>query len=174
MKNRVLLWVAAFALAGLLGAAPAGAQWGGEHASHAEGAGGGEMMGGAGGGMGGMADIVSALGLDDAQWKKFNALRRQYRKDTIRMQAKIDVAEVELEELADTDQLDMKKIEAKIKDIAGMQAELRTYRYKTLAEMRTFISADQFDTFRWMAMKMGFAGMGGGGHGESHGGMMGH
>jgi Spy/CpxP family protein refolding chaperone len=152
MKNRVWLWMATFAVAGLLCAAPASAQWGGGNGNHDEGSGGGEMAGG----MGGMADIGSALGLDDAQWKKFNELRRQYRKDTIRMKANIDVAEVELEELADTNDLDMKKISAKIKEIAGMQAELRTYRYKTLAKMRSFISAEQFDTFRWMAMKMGF------------------
>ena len=168
MKNRVLLWVATFTVAGLLCVAPAGAQWGGEDDGSHGGNGGGEMMGGGGGGMGGMADIGSALGLDDAQWKKFNDLRRKYRKDTIRMQAKIDVAEVELEELADTNDMDLKKIDAKIKEIAGMQAELRAYRYKTLADMRSFISAEQFDTFRWMAMKMGFNFGGGGDKGHGH------
>jgi|GEM_PF-1984119 len=170
MKNRLMLVVATLAVAGLLCATDARAQWGEEH-----GGGGGMGMAGetAGGAQGGAADWGSALGLDDAQWKKFNDLRRSYRKETIAMQAKIDIAEVELEELADTDQLDMKKIAAKIKQIAGMQADLRTYRYKTLAELRTFISADQFDTFRWMGMKMGFSGMGGGGD-KGHGGMMGH
>jgi Spy/CpxP family protein refolding chaperone len=147
MKHRLMLLLAMFAVAGLLTATDARAQWGGDDA-HGNG-GGGEAMGG-------MADMGSALGLDDAQWEKFNDLRRKYRKETIGMQAKIDIAEVELEELADTDQMDMKKIGAKIREIADMKASLRTYRYKTLAEMRTFISAEQFDTFRWMGMKMGF------------------
>ena len=169
MKTKLIVLAGAFALAGLMLAAPAPAQWGG-------GEGHGDMgdkseMGGMGGGMGGgMADMMQTLGLDDEQWKKFGELRRKYRRDTIPMQAKIDVAEVDLEALADTDKLDMKKIEAKIREIANLKADLRTYRYKTLAEMRTFISSDQFQKFRWMGMKMGFASAGGGGHGEGHGG----
>lgn len=159
MKHRLMLLLAMFAVVGLLSATDVRAQWGEE--SHGEGGmGGGEAMGG-------MAEIGSALGLDDAQWKKFNDLRRKYRKDTIRTQAKIDIAEVELEELADTNELDMKKVGAKVREIAGLRADLRIYRYQTLAEMRSFISAEQFDTFRWMSMKMGFnfsGGEGGGGH----------
>lgn len=160
MRHRLMLLLAMFAVAGLLTAVDARAQWEGE-THHGEGGMGGEMMGG-------MAEIGSALGLDDAQWKQFNELRRKYRKDTIRMQAKIDIAEVELEELADTNELDMKKVEAKVREIADLRADLRTYRYETLAKMRTFISAEQFDTFRWMAMKRGFDFQGGemGGHGH--------
>lgn len=157
MKHRLMLLLAMFAVAGLLTATDARAQWGGEE-SHGEG----------GGAMGGMAEMGSALGLDDAQWAKFNDLRRKYRKETIGMQAKIDIAEVELEELADTNAMDVKKIGAKIREIADMQAKLRTYRYQTLAEMRGFISAEQFDTFRWMGMKMGFD-FGGGGDKGGHG-----
>jgi len=172
MKNRWMALVAMFAVAGLLYAADARAQWGGgEEDGQGGSAGGGAMMGG------GMGDIAGALGLDDAQWKKFNDLRRKYRRATIEMQAKIDVAEVDLEELVDSSDMNMKKIEAKIKDIAGMRADLRVYRYKTLAELKTFISPEQFDTFRWMAMKSGFHNMGGGdGGGDAHGGgmMMGH
>jgi Spy/CpxP family protein refolding chaperone len=179
MKNRWMALVAVFAVAGLLYAADARAQWGGGGEDDAHGgspaAAGGEAMGGMGGMGGGMGDIASALGLDDQQWKKFNALRRKYRRATIEMQAKIDVAEVDLEELVDSPDMDMKKIESKIKDIAGMRADLRVYRYKTLAELKTFISAEQFDTFRWMAMKSGFHfGGGEGGEEGGHGHMMGH
>jgi Spy/CpxP family protein refolding chaperone len=164
MKTKLIVLAGAVALTGLLLAGPARAQWGGGE-GHGDMAGKAEM-GGMGGG-GGMADMMQTLGLDDAQWKKFGELRRKYRRDTIPMQAKIDVAEVDLEALSDTDKLDMKKIEAKIREIADLKADLRTYRYKTLAEMRTFISSDQFQKFRWMGMKMGFAFGGGdkGGHG---------
>jgi Spy/CpxP family protein refolding chaperone len=166
MKTKLIVLAGAVALAGLMLASPAPAQWGG-------GEGKGDMagkseMGGMGGmGGGGMGDMMQSLGLDDAQWKKFGELRRQYRKDTIPLQAKIDIAEVELEELADTDKIDMKKVEAKIRQVAGLKADLRVYRYKVLAEMRTFISSDQFQKFRWMGMKMGFDSAGGdkGGHG---------
>jgi Spy/CpxP family protein refolding chaperone len=169
MKTKLILLAGALALSGLL-AGPAGAQWSG----HDEKADKGGMMGGSGtmaaaGGMGGgMADMMQTLGLDDEQWKKFSDLRRKYRLDTIPMQAKIDIAEVELEALTDTDKLDLKKIEAKIREIAGLEADLRTYRYKSLAEMRSFISADQFQKFRWLGMKMGFSG--GEDHGGGHGG----
>jgi len=172
MKTKLILLAGALALSGLL-AGPAGAQWSG----HEDPADKGGMSGGMSGGMmggsngmaagGGMGDMMQTLGLDDEQWKKFNDLRRRYRLDTIPMQAKIDIAEVELEALTDTDKIDMKKVEAKVREIAGLQADLRTYRYKSLAEMRTFISADQFQKFRWMGMKMGFSGgddKGGHGH----------
>ncbi len=139
-KLRMAFAVAA--LSGVLAAAPAYAQWGGDSGSE----GGGNEMG----------EMMGALGLDDAQWAKFNELRRNYRKTTIKMQAKIDVAEVELEEQADTSDLDMRKIGTKIKEIADLNAKLRVFRYQTLKDMRGFIGADQFDTFRWMAMKMGF------------------
>lgn len=169
MKTKLILLAGALALAALL-AGPAGAQWAG-HEDHADmggmaagtKAGAGAMAAGGGD----MSDMMQTLGLDDEQWKKFTELRRRYRLDTIPMQAKIDIAEVELEALTDTDKIDLKKVEGKVREIAGLQADLRTYRYKSLAEMRTFISADQFQKFRWIGMKMGFSGgddKGGHGH----------
>lgn len=141
MKTKLFLMLGMFAVVGMLTAGNASAGWDG---------------GGEGGGGGGMGEMMGALGLDDAQWDKFNDLRRKYRKDTIQIQAKIDIAEVELEELADADNVDMKKLRAKIEQIANLQAQLRIYRYQALNDMRGFISQEQFDTFRWMAMKMGF------------------
>ncbi|MFQ5509098.1 MAG: Spy/CpxP family protein refolding chaperone [Leptospirillia bacterium] len=141
--KKLLLFLGVFAVVGLLATSPAQAQWGGSE------------DGGAGG-AGGMGEMMNALGLDDTQWAKFNELRRNYRKDTIQLQAKIDIAEVELEELADTSELNLKKISAKINEISKLEATMRIYRYQTLANMRSFISSEQFDTFRWMAMKMGF------------------
>lgn len=143
MKQKIVLVMGTLAVAGLLWTGNAHAQWGDDMNHH-------------GGGGADMSEMMGTLGLDDAQWKKFNNLRRSYRRDTIQIQARIDVAEVDLEELADNTNPDMKKIEAKIRDIANLQAELRVYRYRALAEMRSFISPEQFDTFRWMAMKQGF------------------
>lgn len=167
MKTKLIVLAGAVALAGLLLAGPASAQWGGGEGHEDKGA--AAATGAMGGGMGGgMGDMMETLGLDDSQWKKFSDLRRKYRLDTIPLQAKIDIAEVELEALTDTDKLDMKKVEAKVREIASLTADLRVYRYKALAEMRTFINAEQFQKFRWMGMKMGFS-LGGGGH-EDHGG----
>ena len=142
MINRFLMILGVLGLVGMLTAAPASAQWGG-----------GDEAGAGGGGMG---EMMGALGLDDDQWAKFNDLRRNYRKASITLQAKIDIAEVELEELADATDMDIKKISKKVAEIAGLNADLRTFRYQTLADMRGFISGEQFDTFRWMAMKQGF------------------
>jgi Spy/CpxP family protein refolding chaperone len=154
MTKKLLMLLGVFAIVGMLNTGNAQAQWGGDD--------------GGGGGGGGMGEMMGALGLDDAQWDKFNDLRRNYRKNSIILQAKIDIAEVELEELADATDMNMKKIGGKIGEIAGLNAKLRTYRYETLAGMRSFISGEQFDTFRWMAMKMGFDfsddKKGGGGH----------
>ncbi|MDH5527527.1 MAG: periplasmic heavy metal sensor [Nitrospirota bacterium] len=141
MKQKIVLVMGMLALAGLLCAGNAQAQWGDDVAHH----GGGDV-----------SELMGALGLDDAQWKKFNELRRKYRRDTIQIQARIDVAEVDLEALADNTNQDLKKIEAKIREIANLRAEMRIYRYRALSEMRGFITGEQFDTFRWMAMKMGF------------------
>ncbi|MBI5135819.1 MAG: periplasmic heavy metal sensor [Nitrospirae bacterium] len=145
MTRKLFLLLGAFAITAMLSTGTAMAAWGGDD-GHGDASGGATSMG----------EMMGALGLDDAQWAKFNSLRREYRKQSITLQAKIDIAEVELEQLADSSAMDMKAIAAKINDIAKLQAELRAFRYQTLADMRGFISAEQFDTFRWMAMKMGF------------------
>ncbi|MDH4229292.1 MAG: periplasmic heavy metal sensor [Nitrospirota bacterium] len=169
MKRNVLILMGAFVVASLLftGMVPGTASMFSGAAQAAWGADNGHDDHGDGGGGGNMAEMMGALGLDDAQWKKFNELRRKYRRDTIQIQARIDVAEVDLEDMADSNPPDMKKIEIKIREISNLQAELRVYRYRALADMRGFITAEQFDTFRWMAMKMGFNfSEGGKGHGH--------
>ncbi len=147
MTKKLMMLLGVVTICGALttGTATAHADWGG-----------GDESGHDGGAASNMGEMMGALGLDDAQWKKFNELRREYRKKSITLQAKIDIAEVELEELADNTDINMKKISAKIKEIASLNAALRIHRYQALADMRGFIDAEQFDTFRWMAMKMGF------------------
>ncbi len=161
MTKKLMLLLGVFALCGVLTTGNAQAGWGG---------GGGDdgHDHGDGGGASSMSEMMGALGLDDSQWAQFNKLRRDYRKKSIVLQAKIDIAEVELEELADSSTVDMKTITPKIKEIAGLKAALRVHRYQSLADMRSFITPDQFDTFRWMAMKMGFnfSGDKKGGHGH--------
>ncbi len=143
MTKKLMMLLGVFAICGALTTGTAQAGWGGDDADQ-------------GGGGANMGEMMGALGLDDAQWEKFNELRREYRKKSITLQAKIDIAEVELEELADNTDINMKKISSKIKEIASLNAALRIHRYQALADMRGFINSEQFDTFRWMAMKMGF------------------
>jgi len=157
MNKKLVMALGAFALTGWLATGSAPAAWDDSGA------------GGDGGAPSSMAEMMGALGLDDAQWAKFNDLRRNYRKATIVLQAQIDIAEVELETLADTNELDMKAVATKIQQIAVLNAKLRTFRYQTLKDMRGFISADQFDTFRWMSMKMGFNFSGGNDDHSGHG-----
>lgn len=86
---------------------------------------------------------VRMLGLDPEQQKKADGLETGYRKQTIKLGSQIDMAEVELEELASSDKVDLKKVRAKIDEIAGRRAELRFMRYRSLEEFRQLLTPEQ-------------------------------
>jgi hypothetical protein len=92
--------------------------------------------------------LKEALGLSEEQVAKMKALRVAYEKERIKKEAEIKVVEVEFFELLDQKELDLPKIEAKLKQLGALQAELGFFRVKKLQDTRAFLSTDQFAKFK--------------------------
>jgi Spy/CpxP family protein refolding chaperone len=147
MKRLGLLMIAAVVLTGLL-AASANAQMGhgiGKKGKMSMGPGGGIGMGG---GMG-MWDgahgkhMTSMLGLDDNQTAQVKPILFKLRKDMIKKRADVGVAEVELEEILDKVPVDMKAVEAKVKQIASLKADAALLHIQGIQDIKAKLNPEQ-------------------------------
>jgi Spy/CpxP family protein refolding chaperone len=116
------------------------------------------------------------LKLNDDQVGKLKRLRSDYRKEMIKRRANLRVSELELWELIDTKNLDMGKVEKKVRELEAMRSDLMLYRVKALQETRKYLTDEQYEEFREMGFKsmrrmMGRHGMMGGMGGGMMGGM---
>ncbi|MDE2059262.1 MAG: Spy/CpxP family protein refolding chaperone [candidate division NC10 bacterium] len=83
------------------------------------------------------------LGLTADQERSLRGLRSDFQKESIRRIAEIDVAELELNGLLEQDKVDMAKVEAAVKKIAMLQAELRVGRIKTIEAGKAVLTPEQ-------------------------------
>ncbi len=83
------------------------------------------------------------LGLSDEQIKKLEQLRSDFEKQTIRNEADVRVAEIDLNNLLQTTPADMAKIEGKIREIERLRADLRIARIRAIDQGKTLLSAEQ-------------------------------
>ncbi len=83
------------------------------------------------------------IGLSDEQVKKLEQLRSDFEKETIRNEADIRVAEIDLNNLLQAPSADMGKIEAKIRDIERLRADLRIARIRAIDKGKALLSPDQ-------------------------------
>lgn len=120
---------------------------------------GGPMQGGMMGGMGGMRDrgmgghegpLISImlahreeLGLTPDQEQKLRQIRTDVTKDLIRRTADLQVAEIDLETLLEQSSWDLAAIEAKVRQIATLQADCRLSRLRSLAAGRALLTPEQ-------------------------------
>lgn len=129
-------------------------QMGGQMGGHM-----GRMSPMGGGSRGGMMAQMSTenlkqrLGLTDDQAAKLKELRSNYLKTTTMQRAKIQVAELELNDLLDEKKLDASKIEKKVKQIESLKSELLMGRILSLIKTADFLSPEQFARFRAMTMQ---------------------
>jgi Spy/CpxP family protein refolding chaperone len=83
------------------------------------------------------------LGLSDDQVKKLEQLRADFEKLSIRNDAELRVAELDLTDLLQTQSRDLTKIEAKIREIERLRADLRIERIRAIEKAKALLSADQ-------------------------------
>jgi hypothetical protein len=83
------------------------------------------------------------VGLSDDQVKRLEQVRSDFEKETIRNEADIRVAEIDLNNLLQAPTADMDKIEAKIREIERLRADLRIARIRAIDKGRALLSADQ-------------------------------
>ena len=83
------------------------------------------------------------LGLSDDQVKKLEQLRSDFEKETIRNEADIRVAEIDLNNLLQAQSADLAKVEAKIRDIERLRADLRIARIRAIEKGKALLTAEQ-------------------------------
>ncbi len=102
-----------------------------------------------------MLGLQQQLGLASDQVQRLQTLRSDFEKEAIRRSADIQVAEVDLSSLLEADQPDLPKIEAQVKKIGAMRADLRFARIKTLEQGRAVLSPEQWKKFESLVPRRG-------------------
>jgi Spy/CpxP family protein refolding chaperone len=70
-------------------------------------------------------------------------LRNDFEKESIRKEAEIRVAKMDLDDLLAAQPVDMTKVEAKVREIEKLRADLRFARIRTVAKGKEQLTADQ-------------------------------
>jgi Spy/CpxP family protein refolding chaperone len=83
------------------------------------------------------------LALSDDQVKTLEELVARFRKDAETRVSQIEAAEQELEALLKSEPADITKVEAKVRAIETLRADLRVARIRTIAEGRAVLSPEQ-------------------------------
>ena len=83
------------------------------------------------------------LGLTPEQEGKLRALRTEFEKESIRRTTDIRAAEVDLAALLEQERWDLGQVEAKVKQIGQLQADLRMARIRALDAGRGVLAPDQ-------------------------------
>ena len=84
-----------------------------------------------------------ALGLTDDQLEKLHDIKIDFKKRYIMDKAKLKVAKLELEELLDSDSVNMKSVEKKVKEIAGLKEKLLLAKVKTRVDAKKILTKEQ-------------------------------
>lgn len=102
------------------------------------------------------------LGLTADQERSLRELRANYEKEAIRRTSEIDVAELELKGLMEQEKVDLVGVEAYVKKIALLRADLRVARIKTIEAGKAALTLEQRSKLerlghdqRWGDMGMG-------------------
>jgi hypothetical protein len=83
------------------------------------------------------------LGLSAAQVKSLEQLRNDFQKESIRKDADLRVAEMDLNGLLGAEKVDMAKVEAKVREIERLRTDLRLARIRTIEKGKDLLTADQ-------------------------------
>jgi Heavy-metal resistance len=83
------------------------------------------------------------LGLSAAQVKSLEQLRNDFQKESIRKDADLRVAEMDLNGLVGAEKIDMHKVEAKVREIERIRTDLRLSRIRTIQKGKEVLNAEQ-------------------------------
>jgi Heavy-metal resistance len=83
------------------------------------------------------------LGLSAAQVKSLEQLRNDFEKESIRKDADLRVAEMDLNGLIGAEKIDMPKAEAKVREIERIRTDLRLARIRTIQKGKEVLNAEQ-------------------------------
>jgi Spy/CpxP family protein refolding chaperone len=85
----------------------------------------------------------SELGLSAEQVSRLEALRGDFTREAIRRGADIRIAELDLASLLEQDPLDLAKVEAKVREVAQLRADLRIARLRVIEQGKGVLTPEQ-------------------------------
>jgi Spy/CpxP family protein refolding chaperone len=83
------------------------------------------------------------LGLTPEQVSRLEALRGEFAREAIRREADLRIAELDLAGLLAQEPLEMARVEAKVREAAQLQADLRIARLRTLEQGKAILTPEQ-------------------------------
>jgi Spy/CpxP family protein refolding chaperone len=118
--------------------------------------------------------LAQQLELTDEQQTQARTLLRNHAKEAIRLRADRGVMTIDVQQLLDTDPVDVQKAKQLVQDIAMKDAALHLAHITLMQDVNKLLSPEQQKKFRTMRESMfGMGGMMGHGRMMGHGGMMG-
>ena len=99
------------------------------------------------------------LGLTSEQVKHLEELRNDFAKESIRSEANLRIAELDLTSLLEAQPVDMTRVEAKIRDIERIRADLRIARVRSIEKGKAQLSTEQRRKLQELEADQNFAGM---------------
>jgi Spy/CpxP family protein refolding chaperone len=94
-----------------------------------------------------MSNIIKDLNLDEQQKAFMGEIKNRMKKETIKRTADIRIAQIELKELLIQDTVDMKAVEAKLKQLETMKTEMHLSHIKAMEECKTKLTPEQRKKF---------------------------
>jgi len=99
------------------------------------------------------------LDLSAAQVKNLEQLRNDFQKESIRKDADLRVAEMDLNGLLVADKVDMAKVDAKVREIERLRSDLRIARIRTIQKGKEVLTADQRKKLQELLAEQQIAGL---------------
>jgi len=93
---------------------------------------------------------LMGLGLDEKQKEAVKAIQNKEMKAMIQKRANRQIAKVELREILAKDPVDMKAVEAKLKQIEGIETDMRLAHIRTMEDVKELLTPDQKKKMREM------------------------
>jgi Spy/CpxP family protein refolding chaperone len=92
--------------------------------------------------------MAEALDLSREQQAELKALHIAYKKDMIRKKADKEIAEIDLQELIDQDEVKLDAVEGKLREIANLEAQTKYAWVKLLVDSKALLTAEQKAEFK--------------------------
>ena len=93
---------------------------------------------------------LKSLNLDERQKVFIGEIKSRMKKETIRKTADMRIVQIELKDLLGQDPVDMKAVEAKVKQLETMRTEMQLSHIKAMEECKTKLTPEQRKKLREM------------------------
>ena len=94
-------------------------------------------------GAGMMGMMIKHLELNEKQTSAFKAIHLKMKKESIQKKAELQIAELELRELRNSDPVDLKAAEAKIRQVESVRSDLRILHLRAHEEVKGMLTPEQ-------------------------------